>query len=186
MTRRIPILLLVAAVGLAGCTGTDEGAETTAAPTQIVEEATTTTVRATTTTATPESAEPWDLLYLSDSQGWGVAERLSVHAAEALGVSVKAHEHAYDALTIADALELLRDERSYPQLSDVARNAEIIVLHLGTLEIDAVAPGLESCDSSYLTDAPEPYTIDDWQPYIEALQQVYDEIWVEDFFSFVF
>ena len=177
MTHRILTSLLVVAIGLAGCSGTDESAETTDAPTQVAEQATTTKAQATTTAAPPEPAEPWDLLYLSDSLGRGVAERLSVHAAEVLGVSVRAHDHAHNYLYVADALELLRDERSYPQLADVARNAEIIVLHLAPLEMEAVAPGIESCDSPVAIGAPEPYTIDDWEPYREALQQVYDEIW---------
>lgn len=191
MTRRTPaVIIVVAMLTIGGCSQSDDSAlaastTTTSVGTPTIESTTalpsSTQAEATTSVAevTPSDVvEPWDLVFISDSYGSGVADRYGEHAAEALGVPVTVHDHAYPLLSAAEALDHIKDDR-YPPLADVVRDAEIIVIGSGPWQMEAVNPGWETCDSASVGErpAPEPYTQADWQPYGNVLDEIYNEIW---------
>jgi hypothetical protein len=53
-------------------------------------------------------AEPWDVVILTDSYGWGVAEIYADSVEASRGVEVRLHDLAIGGLCAADALEALR------------------------------------------------------------------------------
>ena len=109
---------------LAACSGSsDESADTTLAS-STTEQATTTTAASTTTTATtttvaavtttealsevevPGSGEQWDLVWISDSIGAGVAEAWADRIEESEGVEVRVHNYFNSSLTVMSNLLL--------------------------------------------------------------------------------
>ena len=63
----------------------------------------------------------WDLVLLSDSSGWGVADRYAAHIEEDLDVTVNVRDLAADSLGAGSVLAALRGEGGpYPSSVDVA------------------------------------------------------------------
>ena len=127
---------------LAACSGSsDESADTTLAP-STTEQATTTTAASTTTTeALPEvevpgSGEQWDLVWISDSYGAGVAEAWADRMEESEGVEVRVHNYNPPSLTIENTRLMVTNEQvaaqgrvtSYEGIRDELADAEIIVV----------------------------------------------------------
>lgn len=192
----IAVVLAGAACGGGESTDTTSRdlAATTSSPTSAVPPTTTTTV---TEQAEPDAGpfpagEPVDLLVMSDSSGWGVADRYATLAAEALGREVQVRDWARGGEPITAILDWVQGI-----LADEVAKAEIIVVYgyPGGLEYDLPEPNILSCFEA--VDAvlwPEEYTgdwtpgttwepvpvvatVEDWQPYRDVLDQVYDEIW---------
>ncbi len=125
-----------------------------------------------------EPAEAWDLLYISDSGGWGVADLLAERASQALGVEVRVHDESVGGfLTAASVLQRLRDEAT-PSYIELVRDAEIIVVY-GNPEGSGFTSDIMRCisPSTEERDPPEAYSPEDWQPYRELLDEIYAEIW---------
>jgi hypothetical protein len=191
------------AVGLSilalGCGSDDDSSGTTELSAALPSS---TTAGASTTTTVPDmvqpdgvpfsAGEPVDLLVLTDSSGWGLADRYASFAAEALGREVRVHDRAQGGAPITDILDQVQTS-----LADEVAEAEIIVIYgfPGGLEYDLPEPSILNCFEA--VDAvlwPEEYsgdwtpgsawepipvvaTVEDWQPYRDVLDQVYDEIW---------
>lgn len=164
------VVLVVLSMAASGCaTGEPSDAVMTALPPE-----TTTTPVATTTTV--PTSEPWDLAYFSDSGGWGVAERYAELATEALGRRVRVHDHATGGLQAVDLLGRIEGI-----LAEEVAAAEIIVVY-GNPEdsgVDLPQPDIGTCvsTSALEREAPALASVDDWQPYRDLLQHIYDEIW---------
>lgn len=183
----VAAILAVAGCSQSGDTGVDETVTTaTVAATRVETTAmatvpTTTVASAITSTnpavELPAPGEPWDLLYLSSSYGWGVADPYGEHASEALGVPINVHDHSIGGLTAVEALAHIQDDR-YPPLADLVRDAEIIVVY-GSPRHSGVKSDLETCASNSVSERTPPgaYTTDDWQPYRDVLDEIYTEIW---------
>jgi hypothetical protein len=179
--RRIMILIVAFVLATAGC-GSDN---TVSDQAQNAADATTTTVAAepvTTTTTAPSAAwpaegEPWDLLYISDSGGWGVADLLAEQAAEALGVEVRVYDHASGGLSAVTALARIRGD-AYPNISDWVRESEIIVVY-GNPEDSGADLEIGTCVSTSIMEREPPahQTAADYQPYEKVLDELYAEIW---------
>lgn len=137
------------------------------------------------------AGEPVDLLYISDSGGWEVAERYVELAAEALDREVRFHDHRIGGMSMSTVPSMVRDS-----LADEVAEAEIIVLYAQPrgLEYKLPQPNILTCftaadaveDPDYSgewtpgmewEDPPVVPTVEDWQPYRDVLDEVYDEIW---------
>ena len=194
MRNRVIFLIAVSCLLLASC-GEKESTDSTTSTTS-------TTVPTPTTMAVQDEAssdagpfpagEPVDLLVMTDSSGIGVAERYAPLAAEALDREIRVHNWARGGEPITVILDWVQTT-----LADKVAEAEIIVVYgfPGGLEYDLPEPSLLACDEAL--DAvlvPEEYTgdwtpgpkweptpvvatVEDWQPYRDVLDQVYDEIW---------
>lgn len=179
--RRIVIMVVVFVFAAVGCGGDDRADDQAQSPPDV----TTTPVAAeTVTTATeapsaawPDEGEPWDLLYISDSGGWGVADLLAERAAEALGVEVRVYDHASGGLSAVTALARIRGDM-YPNISDWVRESEIIVVY-GNPEDSGADLEIGTCvsTSTMEREPPAPQTAGDYQPYREVLDELYAEIW---------
>lgn len=117
-----------------------------------------------------------DLVYFSDSGGWGVAEKYGELAAEALGREVRVHDHAIGNLAAVRVLDMVRDS-----LREEVADAEIIVVY-GNPEASGVAlpqPDIGTCILTSTEQRPPPVvpTEADLQPYRTVLDDIYAEIW---------
>jgi hypothetical protein len=99
-----------------------------------------------------ESTE-WDLVVISDSSGWGIAEKLAPMFAEELEIQVNAIEVSKGGLTAAEALHALKGEDTthnakFQALPETIKNAEIVVFFANPVEsIDSENPGDWECYS---------------------------------------
>lgn len=125
----------------------------------------------------PARGEPWDLVYMTDSQGWGVPDLYAQLAKDALGVEVRVHDFTFGQLSAARILELL-DLSPY---AEMVADAEIVVL-FGEPQgsgVELPAPDVRTCWStaSYERRPPVPSDAADWRPYRETLGSVFDRVW---------
>lgn len=139
------------------------------------------------------AGEPVDLLVLTDSSGFGLADRYATLAADALGREIRVHDESVGGTPITDILEWVRTS-----LADEVAEAEIIVVYGfpgGPLEYEMPEPYMENCfgasDAILVPDeytgdwvpgtawepTPTVATVEDWQPYRDVLEEVYTEIW---------
>jgi hypothetical protein len=201
MRNRVILLIVVSCLMLASC-GNGELTETTQPEADATASTTSTTAPMNTTIPVEEEAssdagpfpagEPVDLLVMSDSSGWGIAERLAPLAAEALDREIRVHDWAVGGTPITAILDWVQTT-----LADTVAEAEIIVVYgyPGGLGYDLPEPNILTCFEA--VDAvlwPEEYTgdwtpgtkwepvpvvatVEDWQPYRDVFDQVYTEIW---------
>ena len=128
----------------------------------------------------------WDLVYISDSTGWGVAEKYAETIKRDTGKSVHVKDYAIGALPAIEVLEAIQAdsgtvnlrERLQSLRSDVAE-AEVVVLHvneLGEPSKGGVQGGIGDCIDYQSGDPPDSCTIDMYQPYTDNLKSIYKEI----------
>lgn len=122
------------------------------------------------------AGEPVDLVYFSDSGGWGVADRYAELASEALNREVRVHDHAIGGLSAVRVLDMVENS-----LAEQIAEAEIIVVY-GNPEGSGVEfdqPDIGTCvsTSTATREPPAVATREQWQPYRDVLDEVYDHIW---------
>ena len=78
-----------------------------------------------------DTSEPWDLVWFSDSMGWGVAEAWAELIEDAEGVEVRVHDHALGDAPIERFLQMIGDDEDIRR--EVA-DAEIIVVYANAAE----------------------------------------------------
>lgn len=125
----------------------------------------------------------WDLVYISDSTGWRVAEKLAQNIERDTEKSVKIHNYAIGALSAVDVLQALKSDpeavssvKLKSLQSDVAE-AEMIVFFAnprGAPEEGGAQGGLEDCIEG--SQAPDDCTPELYKPYTENLISIYKEI----------
>jgi hypothetical protein len=122
----------------------------------------------------------WDLVFFSDSSGWGVAERYAAYIEEDLGVAVEVHDLASGSLSAGSVLAALRGEPSrYARSVDVpglVRDAQVVVVYGNPLDsISESHPGDWNCVSSQAPYARDcgPETFDAYRAHLGA---IYEEI----------
>ena len=199
--RNRTLFLVVIGLILTSC-GDGESTATTQPEVNSIVNTTSIALPTTTTTRVEEVAgsdagpfpagEPVDLLVMSDSSGWGLAERYAPLAAEALDREIRVHDWARGGEPITVILDWVQTT-----LADEVAEAEIIVVYgyPGGLEYDLPEPNILSCFEAVDAVAfPDDYegdwtpgtkweptpvvpAVEDWLPYREVLDQVYDEIW---------
>ena len=166
------VVLLSAACGDTA----NDSADTTVAPTT----ATTTTTEPTTTTTealseveVPGSGEQWDLVWISDSIGAGVAEAWADRIEESEGVEVRVHNYIIGALAIDRAHSMIT---SGPTIREELADAEIIVVFGNpsrTAPSDVLTCARSGTDSR---EPPEYHTSADFAPYGDVFRDVYDVV----------
>ncbi|NNC92205.1 MAG: hypothetical protein HKN80_06900, partial [Acidimicrobiia bacterium] len=163
--------LLAAPLLLAACGGGSDAGDPTVAP-DLTEQPSTSEPA-----PTVDTEQEWDLLYISDSGGFGVAERYGSLAEEALGLTVNVHDRARGDLQATKVLERIQDESNLGW-APLIREAEIIVVFGNPRQAGATAD-LEICitGSTHRRDPPVRYSAADWQPYRDLLDEIYAEIW---------
>ena len=129
----------------------------------------------------PAPGEPWDLVFMTDSTGWGVGEAYVQHAEEALGVEVRFHDLRAGGLSAAWIEHLLKAPQYAEPYADRVAEAEIIVV-FGNPRLSGVElpqPDIETCVSTSSVDRPPPAPSEasDWTAYRETLGRVFDRIW---------
>jgi hypothetical protein len=128
-----------------------------------------------------DTAEPWDLVWYSDSGGWGVAELWAGKIEEELGVEVRVHDHAVGSLSAVEVLESLSGPTTgFNRLGDTrdeVAEAEIVVIY-GNPRDSGAADGLETCVSTDTAprDPPPSYSGEGLEPYREILHSIYERV----------
>lgn len=125
---------------------------------------------------TGQVSATWDLLYIQDSSGFNVADLYAERARQDLGVEINIHDQALGSLSAVTILANMQG--ASPTWPDLVRAAEIIVL-FGNPNGSGSTADLEICISTS-TEAREPpthYSVEDWQPYRNVLDEIYAEIW---------
>ena len=166
----VPVMVVV----LVGACGDGSGSESSTRVTAGAETTTTTTAPASSTTEA--APEVWDLVYFSDSGGWGVAYPYAELASEALGREVRVHDHAIGGLAAVSLREMVKGS-----LAEEVAEAEIIVVYGNPADsgVELPQPDIGTCVSTSTTEREPPVltTMEDWQPYREVLDEIYTEIW---------
>jgi len=131
-----------------------------------------------------DELEEWDLVYISDSTGWGVADKFADNIERDTGKTVRIHKYTYGglpALRVLQALQSLYYFDKYKSSSslqaDIAE-AEVIVFFAnekGDPSKGGVQGGIEKC-IHYSSIPPEDCTLQLYEPYIENLKAIYEEI----------
>jgi hypothetical protein len=122
------------------------------------------------------ASQPWDLVYISDSSGWGVAPRYARRIRQARGVRVRVHDEWQAGLAAVTVLRGLRTrgDRSI----GLVRNAEVIVVYgnAGGLGITSVERGDCACSATTGCRAPLAVSPRTWRPYVATLKAIYKRI----------
>ena len=134
-----------------------------------------------------DELEEWDLVYISDSTGWGVADKFADNIERDTGKTVRIHDCCVGGLP---ALRVLQALQSDPEsLSDIwgklkslqadIAEAEVIVFFAnprGDPSKGGVqGGGMEKC-MAYDGHPPQDCTLQLYEPYIENLKAIYEEI----------
>ena len=118
---------------------------------------------------TGRSAEGIDVLYLTDSSGWRVAQEYVRVAEDELGVPVRLIDWRIPGLSMVEALARIEER---PQ---VVAEAEVIVLWANPLH-SGVKDEANACMSG--TGAPPQITsVGDWKPFADLFGEALDAIW---------
>lgn len=122
--------------------------------------------------------EDWDLVWFSDSTGWGVAELWGAAIEERFGVEVEVHDYAVGSLPAARVLGWIEDgPSSLPKLRDLVSQAEIIVINGNPVESGSTTDiGTCVSTSTEPRDTPSRNTAEDWAPYREVLETIYETV----------
>ena len=116
---------------------------------------------------------PMDLVYISDSSGWQVADLYATRISKALGRQVRVTDFALPALTAVDALAVVKHNAK--KIVD----AEIIVVG-GSPRASLAGPANDACvapDPAATQPVPKVDSVADLQPFRDDLDAIYAEIW---------
>ena len=184
----IPSTLVVLLLSSCGDTG-DDSADTTLAST-TTRAATTTTAPPTTTVApvtttmadpteaSPESGEEWELVWFSDSTGFGLADLWGASIEEEFGIDVVVHDFARGSLQATAVLDWLGDGKSsLPKMKNQVAEAEIIVVYGNPAGSGATSDERTCVSTSTVSrEAPTQNSPEDWAPYKDVLESIYEII----------
>lgn len=132
--------------------------------------------------ASLDTSEPWDLVWYSDSGGWYVADLWAETIEQELGVDVRVHDHSAGGLAAVEVLESLGEptegrSRLGDTRDDVAE-AEIIVVYGNPEGSGATSDLGDACvtTSAVPRDPPTRYSAEDFGPYREVLEAIYERV----------
>jgi hypothetical protein len=124
------------------------------------------------------TSEPWDLVWFSDSTGFGIADLWAERIQKELGVEVVVHDYAADGLSAATVLSWIGDgDQSRSDLQKTLADADVVLVY-GNPEGSGVTSDIGICVSTDTTvrEAPSHNAAEDWQPYGDVLVQIYERI----------
>ena len=118
-----------------------------------------------------KAGNPLDLVWISDSHGWGVAPLYARRIKEDLGVAVRVHDKWEGNLAAATVLERLRAP-GHPWLR-LIRDAEVIVVAGNPFGL-----GIKNVERSACYGGPRPLPLgaEQWAPWIRTLKAIYARI----------
>lgn len=125
-----------------------------------------------------DTSEPWDLVWFSDSTGFGVAELWGERIEQELGVEVRVHDKSAGGLPAATVLGWIDDgDSSLPVLRETLAEAEVVVV-FGNPRQSGYAGDEETCVSTsvFPRDPPTHYTAEDWAPYRDVLHSIFEAV----------
>ena len=170
------ILLLLAACASPAPTATPVPPTPTPIP------PTPTSVPPTPTTVPTEEVTEWDLVFINDPRGWGVAERYAAHIENDLGITVTVYDLALSNLSLGRVLRALRGEGQeshavLKDLRDIIPDAEVVVFFANPVDsISEKHPGDWNCDAI----APKHYVVDcsleTFEKYKADLDAFYEQV----------
>jgi hypothetical protein len=133
------------------------------------------TTEATGETNPAETSEPWDLVWFSDSTGWGIADLWGERIAEELGVEVRVHDYATGNLTASLVRTWIEAEGS--ERRESLAGAEVIVIFGNPIGSGATSD-IDRCVSTSTAprDPPQHYTAEDFLPYRDLLVSIYETV----------
>ncbi len=130
-----------------------------------------------------DELEVWDLVYISDSTGWGVAEKYAENIEKETGKTVQVKDYAVSRLSALRVLDALQAEpgdlANYPfqSIRKDFSEAEVIVFFAnprGDPSRGGVEGGVEHC--IIVDQPPDDCTSELYEQYIENLKAIYEEI----------
>ena len=125
--------------------------------------------------------EEWDLVYISDSTGWGVAQRFAKNIERDTGKTVRVHNYAISSLPALRVLNALQSDpealtrTGFKTFHADTSEAEVIVFFgnpRGDTSEGGVTGGMEACIGG--AKAPDDCTPELYEPYIENLKAIYE------------
>lgn len=122
-----------------------------------------------------DTSEPWDLVWFSDSGGWGLAELWAERIEATHGVEVRVHDNAEGGLAAKTVLEFISTEGS--SYAELVADAEIVVIY-GNPENSGSTDDMKTCVSTRTDprDPPVQYTAEDFEPYQDILRSIYERV----------
>ena len=130
---------------------------------------------------TKENVQEWDLLWISDSSGWGVVDIYAGYVAEDLGIEINVNDQWMGGLAAGEVLASLNGEPNpnldLTRMSEYIKEAEIIVFY-GNPELSKstdnpwdwnCGQGMEACDVNSCD-------METFDLYIEHIKEIYSII----------
>lgn len=119
-----------------------------------------------------DTTEPWDLVWFSDSGGFGVAELWAERIEEDLGVEVRVNDRSAGGLAATTVLDSIEDDS---KLRELLAEAEVIVIY-GNPRGSGYPDEMETCVSTSTAprDPPRRYSAEDFDPYRDVLTSIYE------------
>ncbi len=124
--------------------------------------------------------DEWDLVWISDSTGFGAYDVYAEMVAEDNGIPVNVHRYAIGALSAGRVLDALRGQEPnhlrLKQLPDVIADAEVVVFYANPIDsVSEEHPGDWMCvgyTGNYVNEC-DPETFDLYRAHLDA---IYEEI----------
>ena len=118
-----------------------------------------------------DTSEPWDMVWITDSMGAGVADAWAAQIEESEGVEVRVHDYAIGGLPLVQARAMLMEQAALRE--DVAE-AEMVVVYGSAEDASPEDTGTCHTPSPAPHDPPNIYTSADFAPYSDVLRDIYD------------
>ena len=127
-----------------------------------------------------DEIEEWDMVYISDSSGWGVPEKFAANIERDTGKQVVVHRWLKGGLHALTVLEDLQGKPALRSLPDDVAEAELIIFFAnprGEPEKGGInLGGIETCMDSRSCREPEDCSIEYYNSYVDNLKKIYGEI----------
>ena len=130
--------------------------------------------------------EKWDLVYICDSTGWGVAEKYAENIERDTKKTVRVKDYAIGGLSALEVLDVLYSDPEELDNNDKFKSlqyditeAEVVVLFAnprGELSRGGVQGGMEKCIDYKAGNPPDSCTPQMYQPFTKNLKAIYKEI----------
>ena len=121
-------------------------------------------------TRSATTSEPWDLVWITDSTGWGAASFYGRNLKRDRGVTIRVHDQWVGGLSAATILSRLKSP-SDPWVR-LVRDAEVIVVHGNPVGLEIVKGG--DCVSS--SEPPRVVGPQAWPKFIVTMKAIYKQI----------
>jgi hypothetical protein len=127
-----------------------------------------------------DELEAWDLVYISDSTGFGVPDKLAANIERDTGKQVVVHNWLQGGLPALRVLEQLHAEPWIRNLSEDISEAEMIIVFANPRGDPGQGGinrgGIETCMNASACKKPDNCTAEFYKPYVENLKTIYAEI----------